>query len=208
MSNELREELSALSWPDLKKTAIKDYGLKPHPEWTAPDYVNAIMAKLAGSTKYVTDKQALDTKDAKWGWSRIKVLRTGRESGTHCMAAHNGFQFAIPYNVEVNLPTVTAEYLTTKKSPIPKNAEDGNGTIIEYEDRWLVQFLEKNYGPEGETGYIPPKERHKYWNDTREAKLGIKRKFMEQFNYWPTDRVLREHMAAGYFTAQRRGVAA
>lgn len=207
-ANDLRVKLAELSWPELKKCAVKEYGIKPLPEWTAPDYINAIVAKASGATRFVTDDEELDSKEDKYGWSRIKVLRSGRESGTHCMACHNGFQFAIPYNLEVNLPTVTAEYLTTKKSPVPKNAEDGNGTIIEYEDRWIVQFIEKNYGPNGERDYIPKKERHKYWNATREAKLTNKRKFFERFRYWPTDKVMKEHMTAGYFTAQRREEAA
>lgn len=203
----LRTTLSEMSWADLRKAAVRDYGIKPLPEWTAPDYINAIVTKSAGATKFVTNTEAL-AEDAKAGWSRIKVLRSGRESGTHCMACHNGFQFAIPYNLEVNLPTVTAEYLTTKKSPIPKNAEDGNGTIIEYEDRWIVQWIEKHYGPNGETDYIPKTERHKYWNAVREAKLGNKRKFFDEMGYWPTDRVMKEHMASGYFAGKRRSEAA
>lgn len=204
----LRETLSALSVPELKRTAVKEYGIKPLPEWTEGDYINAIVTKASGATKFVTDTAELAAKNDKYGWSRIKVLRSGREAGTHCMACHNGFQFAIPYNLEVNLPTVTAEYLTTKKSPIPKNAEDGNGTIIEYEDRWIVQFLEKNYGPDGERGYIPQSEKHKYWTGTREAKLTNKRRFFDQFGYWPTDKAMKEHMQAGYFAHQRRVEAA
>lgn len=202
---ELRNELVKLDLPELRKKAAKEYGIKLLPEYSKDDVIQLIVGKASGNTKFVTETTPLEAKNEKWGWSRIKVIR-GRDAtnNTHCQAAHNGFQFAIPYNLEVNLPTVTAEYLTTKKSPVPKQSEDGNGTIIEYEDRWIVQFIEKNYGPNGERDYIPPSERGKYWNSVREAKLAKKRKFYEQMGYWPTDKGLQKHMDAGYFNAMRR----
>ncbi len=198
-------ELNAFDISDLRKKAAKEYGIKLLPEYTKADIINLIVNKASGNTKFVTDTTPLEQKNEKYGWSRVKVIR-GRDAtnNTHCQAAHNGFQFSIPYNLEVNLPTVTAEYLTTKKSPVPKQSEDGNGTIIEYEDRWIVQFIEKNYGPNGERDYIPPSERGKYWNSVREAKLAKKRKFFEQMGYWPTDKGLQKHMDAGYFNAMRR----
>lgn len=198
-------ELNEFDIGDLRKKAAKEYGIKLLPEYTKADIINLIVNKASGNTKFVTDTTPLEQKNEKYGWSRVKVIR-GRDAtnNTHCQAAHNGFQFSIPYNLEVNLPTVTAEYLTTKKSPVPKQSEDGNGTIIEYEDRWIVQFIEKNYGPNGERDYIPPSERGKYWNSVREAKLAKKRKFYEQMGYWPTDKGLQKHMDAGYFNAMRR----
>lgn len=198
-------ELNEFDISDLRKKAAKEYGIKLLPEYTKADIINLIVNKASGNTKFVTDTTPLEQKNEKYGWSRVKVIR-GRDAtnNTHCQAAHNGFQFSIPYNLEVNLPTVTAEYLTTKKSPVPKQSEDGNGTIIEYEDRWIVQFIEKNYGPNGERDYIPPSERGKYWNSVREAKLAKKRKFFEQMGYWPTDKGLQKHMDAGYFNAMRR----
>jgi len=198
-------ELNEFDIGDLRKKAAKEYGIKLLPEYTKADIINLIVNKASGNTKFVTDTTPLEQKNEKYGWSRVKVIR-GRDAtnNTHCQAAHNGFQFSIPYNLEVNLPTVTAEYLTTKKSPVPKQSEDGNGTIIEYEDRWIVQFIEKNYGPNGERDYIPPSERGKYWNSVREAKLAKKRKFFEQMGYWPTDKGLQKHMDAGYFNAMRR----
>lgn len=198
-------ELNEFDIGDLRKKAAKEYGIKLLPEYTKADIINLIVNKASGNTKFVTDTTPLEQKNEKYGWSRVKVIR-GRDAtnNTHCQAAHNGFQFSIPYNLEVNLPTVTAEYLTTKKSPVPKQSEDGNGTIIEYEDRWIVQFIEKNYGPSGERDYIPPSERGKYWNSVREAKLAKKRKFYEQMGYWPTDKGLQKHMDAGYFNAMRR----
>ena len=202
---ELLNELIKLDLPELRKKAAKEYCIKLLPEYSKDDVIQLIVGKASGNTKFVTENAPLESKNEKWGWSRIKVIR-GRDAtnNTHCQAAHNGFQFAIPYNLEVNLPTVTAEYLTTKKSPVPKQSEDGNGTIIEYEDRWIVQFIEKNYGPNGEKDYIPKSERGKYWNSVREAKLGNKRKFYEEMGFWPTDKALKEHMAAGYFNAKRR----
>ena len=206
---ELRNELAKLDLPELRKKAAKEYGIKLLPEYSKDDVIQLIVGKASGNTKFVTETTPLEAKNEKWGWSRIKVIR-GRDAtnNTHCQAAHNGFQFAIPYNLEVNLPTVTAEYLTTKKSPVPKQSEDGNGTIIEYEDRWIVQFIEKNYGPNGEKDYIPKSERGKYWNSVREAKLAKKRKFFEEMGFWPTDKALKDHMSAGYFNANRREQAA
>ncbi len=206
---ELTLELNTFDIGELRKKAAKEYGIKLLPEYTKADIIGLIVGKATGNTKFVTDTSPLAQKNEKYGWSRIKVI-LGRDatSNTHCQAAHNGFQFSIPYNLEVNIPTVTAEYLTTKKSPVPKQSEDGNGTIIEYEDRWIVQFIEKNYGPNGERDYIPPSERGKYWNSVREAKLAKKRKFFEEMGYWPTDKGLKEHMSAGYFNAQRREQAA
>lgn len=206
---ELRNELVKLDLPELRKKAAKEYGIKLLPEYSKDDVIQLIVGKASGNTKFVTDTTPLEQKNEKYGWSRGKVIR-GRDAtnNTHCQAAHNGFQFSIPYNLEVNLPTVTAEYLTTKKSPVPKQSEDGNGTIIEYEDRWIVQFIEKNYGPNGERDYIPPSERGKYWNSVREAKLAKKRKFFEEMGFWPTDKALKDHMSAGYFNANRREQAA
>jgi hypothetical protein len=101
--------------------------------------------------------------------------------------------------VAVNIPTVTAEYLTTKRVPVPFRNDLGQ-TETKYEPRWIVQFNEKNYGPEGEKDFIPPEARHKYWNDAREAKLRIKRAFYDKYGYWPTDKTLKEVKATNTFT--------
>lgn len=203
--DELRTELEALTWNELRRKAIQDYGIKLLPEYKAVDIIRLIMDKEQGQTKFITESTPLENKSKKWGWSRIKVFRNSKEpkGNTHCRACHNGYQFAIPYGVEVNIPTITAEYLTTKKTPVPQEDSNGN-TQIMYEDRWIVNFIEKNYGPNGETDYVPPEQAGKYWNKVREAKLSTKRKFFEQFNFWPTDKVLKEHMSAGMFNNIRR----
>lgn len=203
---ELQSQLSGLDLPELRKKAAKEYGVKPLPEWTKADVINAILAKASGATKYVTDTSPLEEKGSKYGWSRIKVVR-GRDNviNTHAQASLNGYQFSIPYGLEVNIPTIVADFLSRKKSPVPKQDPGENLVRIEYEDRWIVQFLEKNYGPNGEEDYIPKSERAKFWNDQREAKLKKKRDFLEQMGFWPTDRDLKRHMDSGYFNAVRRG---
>lgn len=203
MSNttDLRSELEALDWTSLRRKASQDYGIKILPEYKAADIVRLILDKERSNVNYVTDNEQIAKKNEKYGWSRV-IVRPGRnDRETHCRAAHNGYKFAIPYGVEVNLPTVTAEYLTTKKTPRPVEGKDGSTEILK-EDRWIVQFVEKHYGPNGETGYIPPEARSKYWNAARENKLKIKYRFFEEMGFWPTDKVLREHMTAGTF---RRG---
>lgn len=195
--SDLRSKLEALSWNDLRRTARDDYGIRILPEYKAADLIRLVLDKDRSNTNYVTDKEQIADKNEKYGWSRI-IVRPGRnDRETHCRAAHNGYKFAIPYNVEVNIPTVTAEYLTTKRTPRP--VERDNGTEIVYEDRWMIQFVEKHYGPNNERDYVPPEARGKYWNNAREAKLKIKRRFFEEMGYWPTDKALRDHMTAGTF---------
>lgn len=197
----IRAELESLKWQDLRTKAQRDYGIKLLPEYKAEDIVRLILDKERGEVNYVTERK--DDGESKWGWSRIKVLPGRRESDTHCRASHNGYRFAIPFNVELSFPTVSAEFLTTKKNPVPFETNNGQ-TEIRYEDRWIVQFIEKNYGPNGDIGYIPPSQRGKYWNESRESKLQIKRDFFEQFGFWPTDKRLREYMSAGMFNYMRR----
>ena len=201
--DDLKEQLEALKWNDLRAKAAKDYGIKLLPEYKAADIIRMILDKQQSGTSYVIDRQDIADKDSKHGWSKIKVMPGRQELGTHCRANHNGYQFAIPFDVEVNIPTVTAHYLTTKKVPVPTDTLEG-GTEIKHENRWNVQFIEKNLGPNGELDYIPPEVRGKYWNNAREAKLGTKRRFIEQFGFWPTDKVLKEHMQSGMFNSQRR----
>jgi len=195
----LRAELAALKWPDLKRKASQEYGIKLLAEYNADDIITLIVGKATGATNYVTDKQDLSEKDSRAGWSRIRVMKNSNEQGTHCMVCHNGYQIAIPYNVEVNIPTVTAEYIASKQTPMPVEAGDGVGVRIEYAPRWVVAFMEKNYGPEGETGYIPKSERHKYWTEIRERKLNEKREFFRRFQFWPTDKKLKQYFEAGLF---------
>jgi hypothetical protein len=188
---EFRTELEALSWGELRAKAAKDYGIRILPEYKRDDIVRMIVDKEGGATKYVTDRVDLDTKKSRYGWSRITVMPGRHETDTHCRACHNGYQFAIPYEVAVNIPTVTAEYLMTKKVPVPRQNDLGQ-TEVKYEPRWIVQFEERNYGPNGEKDYLPPEASSKYWNGAREAKLRIKRAFFSKYGYWPTDKVIAE----------------
>ncbi len=193
----LKAELETLSWNELRTKYTKEYGMKMLPEYKAPDLIKFILDRHAGVTKYITDTAPLETKNDRAGWSRIKVLKNTQEQGTHCMAAHNGYQFAIAYNKEVNLPTVTARYLETKHSPVMKDTE-GDLTVQKV-PRWVVHYIECNDGPNGEPDYIPESERGKYWNAAREAKLARKRFFFAQLGFWPTDKVIREYTNSGLF---------
>lgn len=195
----LKEELDKLSWPELRSKAVKQYAIRLSPEHTAHDIKRLILDKAAGVTKYVTDDAPLENKSAKYGWSRVKVLQNTRDNDKHCKACHNGFQFAVPYNVEVNLPTITCEYLESKYAPIMKNNDDMSDGWMEHEPRWTVIYLEKNYGPNGEADYVPPDQRHKYWTEARERKLGVKRAFMDEMGFWPTDKKLKEYTINGMF---------
>lgn len=201
--DDLKEQLEALKWNDLRSKASKDYGIKLLPEYKASDIIRLILDKQSSGTSYVVDRQDIADKNSKHGWSKIKVMPGRQELGSHCRANHNGYQFAIPFDVEVNIPTVTALYLTTKKVPVPRDTLEG-GTEIKHENRWNVEFIEKNLGPKGEIDFIPPEVRGKYWNNAREAKLAIKRAFFEQNGFWPTDKVLKARMDGGYFAFERR----
>lgn len=212
MSIELKNRLDSLSWPELKKTAAIEYGVKVLPEYNAESLKQFILAKVTSdAATFVTDTVPIAAKDNKSGWSRVRIIKGPREKDTHCRACHNGYQFAIPFNVDVNLPTVTAEYLETKKEPkFIEESEAGNllGGLVDgsgLESRWTVVILEKNYGPNGERGFIPASERGKYLN--REAKLAPKRQFFDQFGFWPTDKRLKEYMQAGMFNYMRRAEA-
>ena len=206
-----REQLNSMEWADLRRVAAKDYGIKLLPEYKKEDIVRLILDQNSGPTKFVVPDVNAIEEDDRFGWSRVKIMKnSSQDYGTHCRACHNGFQFAIPYGVEVPLPTVTAEYIERKMKPKYKeesiaseligSLEDGSGL----EPRWIVQFYEKNYGPNGESDYIPKKERHKYWNGQREARLSVKRNFIDRFGFWPTDKVLKEYMRAGMFDRMRQ----
>lgn len=198
---EFRQSLEDLKWSDLRAEAGK-YGVRVVPEYKKEDLIRLMIDKKFGQAATIVDQQDLGKKEERFGWSRIIVEpgRTERDS-VDCRACHNGYQFIIPYGLEVNIPTVTAEFLAERKAAVGKSPEDGGPVRIEKFARWNVQFLERNYGPNGERGYIPVSERSKYWTSAREAKLANKRKFYQERGYWPTDKVLSEEMRSLNFHA-------
>jgi len=189
MSEALKKQLDELTLPQLRKEAASIYGLRPMQEWTKENLIERILATVESTpSTFVTEGSAATRDNPRCGMSRITVSNSSGQPDTHCRVNHNGYQVFIPFEVEVEIPTITADYIKGLKQ-MRLVAIDPTESVLEKGLRWVprytVGFVWRDDGP------CPCPD--KYMGVRREAVLAPKRRFLKQFGFWPSDKKLREY---------------
>lgn len=185
----LKKQLSEKTIQELRKEAVHIYGLRPMPEWNKENLVERIIAAVESTAStFVTEGSAESRDNPRQGMSRITVSNSSGQPDTHCRVNHNGYQVFIPFEVEVEIPTITADYIKGLKQ-MRLVAIDATENVLEKGLRWVprytVGFVWRDDGP------CPCPE--KYMGLRREAVQAPKRRFLKQYGFWPSDKKLREY---------------
>ena len=115
MSEQLKKQLERPS-SSCAKDAVSIYGLRPMPEWTKENLIERILAVTEStSSTYATAADESTRDNPRQGMSRIVVSNGSGQPDTHCRVNHNGYQVFIPFEVEVEIPTITADYIKSLK---------------------------------------------------------------------------------------------
>ncbi len=198
MSESLKKQLEEKTIQQLRKDAVSIYGLRPMPEWNKENLIERILAVTESSTGTYQQAAGEGTRDnPRQGMSRIVVSNSSNQSDSHCRVNHNGYQVFIPFEVEVEIPTITADYIKGLKQ-MKLVAVNPDENVLEKGLRWVprytVGFIWRDDGP------CPCPD--KYSGLRREKVLAPKRRFLEQFGFWPSDKKLREYAQNHSFNLQ------
>ena len=198
MSEQLKKQLEERTIQQLRKDAVSIYGLRPMPEWTKENLIERILAVTEStSSTYATAADESTRDNPRQGMSRIVVSNSSGQPDTHCRVNHNGYQVFIPFEVEVEIPTITADYIKSLKH-MRLVAVNPDENVLEKGLRWVprytVGFIWRDDGP------CPCPD--KYMGLRREATLAPKRRFLKQYGFWPSDKKLREYAQNHSFNMQ------
>jgi hypothetical protein len=168
------------------------------PEWNKENLVERILAVTESTSgTYAVAAAEESRENPRRGMSRITVSNSSGQPDTHCRVNHNGYQVFIPFEVEVEIPTITADYIKGLKQ-MRLVAVNPDENVLEKGLRWVprytVGFVWRDDGP------CPCPE--KYAGLRREKLHGPKRRFFEQFGFWPSDKKLREYSQNHSFSMQ------
>lgn len=187
MSDELatlKANLESLSIGDLRKHASQNFGLKITRDHTKDDIITLIVGTVAKG-----NFAAVAEGEIKPGWARIKLSDTNdyrSQFPVHVNA--NGYECKIPFGVEVDVPIRVLESL--------KNAVEYRIYQNEFHER--AQKFSDSY-PFQIIGMVEGNDPRPGLELAREQKLKPKRRFREEFGFWPTDKVLRDFIQSGMF---------
>lgn len=191
MSNNISQELlklksflEALSFPDLRKTAKENYGINVTRDHTKEDLLTLVLGTVSKNNyAKIADGDLLP------GWARIKLPNTGDYRSNFPVHLNaNGFECFIPFGVEVDVPIRCLEILDhAEEYRVDKN-EFGE-RIHKFNISYPYQLIAKVDGPDPRPGI----------EVQREAKLRPKRRFVEQFGFFPTDKVFRDFIQSGMY---------
>lgn len=187
MSNELatlRTNLEGLNINDLRKMASANYGLKLTREHTKEDIINTIIGQMSkGNFAAASDGEL------KPGWARIKLSSTNDfRSAFPVHVNANGFECKIPFGVEVDVPIRVLESLKNAVEFRVYQNEFGE-RAQKYSDSYPFQIIGIVDGPDPRPGL----------EVAREQRLRPRKRFVEQFGFYPTDKVFREFVQSGMF---------
>ena len=186
MSEELKKQLDSLTIGELRQMAVQKYAINISREHKKTDLIGLIMARHEDGTEYIAPAGPAED-EIKEGWSRITVSNSSAQSDTTCRVIHNGYQVSIPFDKEVEVPTLTADYIKGLKVQKLVKVEDSNFMMekhVEWVPKYGVTFHQRNVGK------CPCPE--KYIAQRREAILKPKRDFFAKFGFWPSDKKLRD----------------
>ncbi len=187
MSNELatlRTNLEGLGINELRKMASANYGLKLTREHTKDDIINTIIGMMAKGN-YATASDG----ELKPGWARIKLSATNDYRSAFPVHVNaNGFECKIPFGVEVDVPIRVLESLKNAVEFRVYQNEFGE-RAQKYSDSYPFQVIGIVEGPDPRPGL----------EVAREQRLRPRKRFVEQFGFYPTDKVFRDFVQSGMF---------
>lgn len=182
--SQLKSNLESLTIGDLRKHAVQNFGLKLTREHTKEDIITLIVGTVAKG-----NFAAVAEGEIKPGWARIKLSSTNDHRSAYPVHLNaNGFECRIPFGVEVDVPIRCLESL--------KNAvefrvyqNDFGERAQKYIESYPFQLIGMVEGPDPRPGL----------EVAREQRLRPRRRFVEQYGFYPTDKVFREFVQSGMF---------
>lgn len=179
------DALDGLKIADLRRVA-KILGISAQRDWATEDFVNAIKAKQEqAATPSLVFDGALAPKP---GYARILVHRdmSPGHKNTPIHAAFNGWIFAIPRGIEVDVPKEIIEVLSNAKALVTRQEYDDQGrTSVVRED--LVQSY-----PFQVLAISPGQARNPH--DNRGATAIKRQEFCDKFGRYPTGGEFAEYL--------------
>jgi len=180
----LRNNLEAMALTELRKYANANFGITVTRDHTKEDLVNMVV-DMATKGNYARAAEG----ELKPGWARIKLAATGDyRSAIPLPLNANGYVCQIPFGVEVDVPIRVLESL--------KNAIEFKVGINEFGER-IHQFRDSY--PFNIIGLVEGPDPRPGLEVAREARLRPRKKFVEQFGFYPTDKVFKEFVQSGMF---------
>jgi hypothetical protein len=186
MSDEFKTQLDSKTIGELRQMAVKTYGISINREHTKKDLISLICAQQDTGIEFLSEAGPRKP-EIESGWSRITVSNSTAQADITCRVIHNGYQVSIPFDKEVEIPTVTADYIKGLRVQKLVKVEDSNFMMekhVEWVPKYGVTFHQRGDGP------CPCPE--KYITARREAILKPKRDFMAKHGFWPSDKKLRD----------------
>ena len=189
--DDIRKRLGEKTIAELRKEAVQVYGISISRDHNKKDLIDLICQKETGDVLYVRenvrDDNGVSASGLESGMSRVTISNSSAQNDFVCRVNDNGFQVSIPFDVEVDIPTRTADYLKGLK--VQKLVKSDNGEFllekhVEWVPKYGVTFHERREGP--------CKHDNKYLHKKREALLRPKREFYAKHGFWPSDKKLRD----------------
>ncbi len=176
---ELREQLEILPMPEIRKKAVQNFGLRLSRDDTKEDVINRIIgaASKQNYARDVADSNSLPDP----GWTRIRVHPVPGRPSFPFFAAINGYSVFIPFSLEVDVPHKFVALLQNAQEMRITTDDFGNQTR-KMEDSYPFAIIHATPGPDPRPG----------GEKKRERKIAAKKKFAEEYGYWPSDVDLRE----------------
>lgn len=176
-SNALRLDLEENTLQELRTKAKKVYGIPVLRDHNKDDLIRLILGE-ADKFDFAVESAG----DLKAGWSRIKLQPTTGRSSSQVYLNVNGRSFAIPVNVEVDVPNKVVGVLNDAVESLPVTDQDSRVTGFSDNLSYPFTLIESKPGPDPRPG-----------NEVqREAKLKAKRAFEEANGYWPSDMIMNQ----------------
>lgn len=180
----LRTRFENQSIADLRTQASKVYGLRITRDMSKDDLIQAILGHVAKTNiAHAADGEL------KPGWARIKLNNTGDYRSEQPVYVNaNGFECHIPFGIEVDVPIRCLESL--------KNAIEFRVYINDFQEK--AHKFSDSY-PFNIIGQVDGPDPRPGLEVRREAKIRPKLRFREKFDFYPTDKQLREFVTNGMF---------
>lgn len=180
----LKTNLETRTIGELRKQATQNFGLKLTREHTKEDIIALIVA-AASKGNYAAAADG----EIKPGWARIKLAATNDYRSAFPVHVNaNGYECKIPFGIEVDVPIRVLESLKNAVEYHVGQNEFGE-RVIKYSESYPFQVIGIVDGPDPRPGL----------EAGREQRLRPKRRFTEQFGFYPTDKVFAEFVQSGMF---------
>lgn len=182
----LREELEALEWNQLRNKAKVEYDIKLLPEHTRIDVTNLILQKANGSRAAPAVELPREGEKVRPGHARITLLPVPGEPDPFYVCI-NGWPATIPRGIEVEVPHEILPSLDSMSCDFM--APDGGGIMRRVRHKrapYQVHEIDKSVS----SGKLP-------FTGMREKQIADKRAYDKAYGRWPTDTDMRDFMRSG-----------